>query len=191
VYELLEGSYGETLALIGSACPPLLWSTWELIRTRRLDAISLVVLASILFSVAATALGGSPRLIQVRETLVTGLVGVIFLLSLLAPRPMIFYLARATMARRTVEGSEEFERVWTIPHVPHLLRTLTAVWGTGLVGQTMLMCWLAYLWPVARYILISPLIGYGIFGLLLIWSLWYLARHGATGRAIFSLRATQ
>ena len=165
--------------------PPLIWSAYELIKTRRLDAISVVVVASILFTLGATAMGGSARLIQIRDAMVTGVVGVIFLASLALKRPMIFYLARATMARHTAEGAEDFEQVWDKPKVPQLLRMLTGVWGIGLVGQTAVMCWLAYVWPIGRYLLIGPVIGYGIFGLIMVWSLWYLARNGDAGRAIF------
>jgi intracellular septation protein A len=93
VYELLDAHYGDTKALIASAMPPLVWSVYELFKTRRLDAISVVVVASILFTVAATALGGSARLIQIREALVTGLVGVIFVFT--APPPPDDLLSRA------------------------------------------------------------------------------------------------
>lgn len=165
--------------------PPLLWSAYELAKTRRLDAISIIVVASILFTVGATAMGGSARLIQIRDALVTGVVGIIFIFSLLLRRPIIFYLARATMARNTIEGAEDFETIWSKPGVPKILRLLTAIWGVGLIAQTATMCWLAYIWPIGRYLLISPIIGYGIFGVLLIWSLWYLAQNGAAGRAIF------
>jgi hypothetical protein len=184
VYEALNGQFGDVKALIGSALPPLIWSGYELIKTRRVDAISVIVVASILFTLAATAMGGSARLIQIRDALVTGAVGVIFLASLLFQRPIIFYLARATIARNTMEGAADFEQVWCTRHVPKLLKTLTAVWGAGLVGQTGVMCWLAYIWPIGRYLLIGPVIGYGIFGVLMLWSLWYLAQHGDAGKAI-------
>jgi hypothetical protein len=185
VYEALDSDFGDVAALIASAFPPLIWSSYELIKTRRLDAISVVVVASILFTLAATAMGGSARLIQIRDALVTGVVGLIFLFSLLLKRPIIFYLARATMARHTAEGAADFEQVWNKPGVPKLLKMLTAVWGAGLVGQTAIMCWLAYIWPIGRYLLVGPVIGYGIFGVLMLWSLWYLAKNGAAGRAIF------
>jgi phosphate/sulfate permease len=98
---------------------------------------------------------------------------------------MIFYLARAMMARNTTEGLENFETVWCKPGVPKILKLLTAVWGLGLVAQTATMCWLAYIWPIGRYLLISPIIGYGIMAALMVWSLWHLARNGAAGKAIF------
>ena len=184
VYQLLDAKYGDVAALIASAMPPLLWSVYELIKTRRLDAVSALVVASILFTVGATALGGSARLIQIREALVTGLVGIIFLVSLLMKRPVIFYLARAAMARNTESGARAFEAMWERPGVPRIFRLMTAVWGVGLVFQTFVMCWLAWIWPISRYLLLSPIIGYGIFGLLMVWSLWYRAKKQAQGRAL-------
>jgi len=183
VYQLLDARYGDVDALIASAMPPLAWSVFELIKTRRLDAISVIVVTSILFTVGATAMGGSARLIQIRDALVTGVIGVIFLASLALKRPMIFYLARATMARNTAGGAAEFEAMWLRPGVPTTFRVLTAVWGVGLVFQTAVMCWLAWIWPISRYLLLSPVIGYGIFGLLMAWSLWYRAKKIALARA--------
>jgi hypothetical protein len=38
------------------------------------------------------------------------------------------------------------------------------------------MCGLALLWPIPRYLLLSPFISAVIFGLLMIWSLGYISR---------------
>lgn len=181
VFRLLDARYGDVTALIVSALPPLLWSGYELIKTRRLDAVSILVLAGIIFTVGATAMGGSARLIQIRDALVTGAIGLMFLGSLVLKKPMIFYLARATLARNTVEGANEFDRMWLSPGVPGVFRLLTAVWGVGLVLQTALMCYLAWIWPIGRYMLLSNPISYGIFGMLMTWSLWYVARRKAFG----------
>jgi hypothetical protein len=185
VYEALSGQLGDTNALIASAVPPLLWSIYELVKTRRLDAVSVVVVSAILLTVGATFLGGSPRLIQIRDALVTGAVGVMFLATLAMKRPMIFYLARATMARNTAEGAEAYEQVWARPGVPRVFRVLTLVWGLGLVVQTGCMCWLAWIWPIGWFLLVSPFISLGIFGLLMAWSLGYIARRPAA-RAILA-----
>jgi hypothetical protein len=183
VYELLDGRYGDTTALILSAFPPLIWSAYELIKTRRLDAVSILVVAGILFTVAATAMGGSVRLIQIRDALVTGAIGLMFLGSLVLEKPMIFYLARATQARHTAAGAAEFETLWLRPGVPAVFRLMTAVWGVGLVLQTALMCYLAWIWPIGRYLLLSPFIGYGIFGALMAWSVWYGNHRKTIGKA--------
>jgi len=183
VYQALDARWGDRDSLIASAIPPLIWSAYELVKTRRLDAISVTVVASILFTLMATAMGGSARIIQIRDALVTGAIGLMFLGSLALKRPMIFYLARATMSRNTEAGATEYESVWDIPGVPAVFRVLTIVWGTGLVGQTACMCAMAWFMPIGRYLLVSPMVSAVIFGLLMVWSLGYIARRPAA-RAI-------
>lgn len=173
VYSLLSPHYGDTAALIASALPPLLWSLFELIRVRRLDAVSMVVLAGILLTVAATAFGGSPKLLQLRENAVTGLVGFVFLASLLMRRPLIYHLAAATFARQGASSSDRLASFAATPRGESFFRHLTILWGVGLVVQTAVMIWLVYLWPIGRYLLLSPFIGYGILGLLFAGTLWY------------------
>lgn len=172
---------------MASAVPPLLWSLYELIRTKRFDAIALTVVATILLTVAATACGGSARLIQIRDALVTGAVGVAFLASFTFKRPLIFYLARAAVARGA-EDTEAYETIWDRPGVPAAFRWLTLVWGLGLVGQTAAMCYLAWIWPIPRYLLISPVVSLAIFGTLMAASMAYIARRPAA-RAILTGRS--
>ncbi len=147
-----------------------------MVRSRRLDAVSALVVAGIFLTVGATVLGGSARLIQIRDALVTGMVGVLFLTSLILEKPLIFHLARAFLGRNPAVGAATFDELWARPGMPRTFRTMTAVWGVGLVGQTALMCWLAWIWPVDRYLLVAPALGYGLLGLLLLWSLWFAAR---------------
>ena len=61
---------------------------------------------------------------------------------------------------------------------------MTAVWGVGLIFQTGVMVWLAYIWPIPRYLLLSPFVGYGILALLLGWNLWYVAKREALGAIV-------
>ncbi len=188
VYTTLDKALGDTHAMIASAVPPLLWSIYELVKTRRIDAISLTVVTSILLTVGATALGGSARLIQIRDALVTGAIGVAFLVSLGMKRPMIFYLARAAMAR-SEEGMAAYETIWERPGVPAIFRWLSLVWGLGLVGQTATMCYLATIWPIPRYLLVSPAVSMAMFGVLMAGSLAYIARRPAA-RDIVSIPRT-
>ncbi|MGF6610074.1 hypothetical protein OKW45_004996 [Paraburkholderia sp. WSM4175] len=173
-YRLALPRVGETGALIASAVPPLVWSAIELARFRRVDALSVMVVAGIVLSVAAMALGGSPRMLLLRESLVSGAVGVVFLLSLPMRRPLIFYLARATVAREMEGGAAHFEALWRErPGLPTAMRTMTLVWGIGLTAETALRAWMALTWPIERFLVVSPFIGYGIYAGLALWTLWY------------------
>ncbi|WP_434109613.1 VC0807 family protein [Paraburkholderia caffeinilytica] len=173
-YRLALPHLGETGALIASAVPPIVWSLIELIRFRRIDALSVMVVAGIVLSVAAMALGGSPRMLLLRESLVSGAVGVVFLLSLPMRRPLIFYLARATVAREMEGGAARFEALWRErPALVSAMRLMTLIWGVGLTGETALRAWMALTWPIERFLVVSPFIGYGIYGALALWTLWY------------------
>ncbi|RKR46081.1 VC0807 family protein [Paraburkholderia sp. BL17N1] len=173
-YRLALPHLGETGALIASAVPPIVWSLIELARFRRVDALSVIVLAGIVLSVAAMALGGSPRMLLLRESMVSGAIGVVFLLSLPMRRPLIFYLARATVAREMEGGAERFEALWQErPALVSAMRLMTLVWGVGLTGETALRAWMALTWPIERFLVVSPFIGYGIYGGLALWTFWY------------------
>jgi len=50
------------------------------------------------------------------------------------------------------------------------------VWCGGLVGETLLRAWLAWTWPVERFLVVSPFLSYGIFGGLTAWTFWYRSR---------------
>ncbi|MBC8745690.1 MULTISPECIES: VC0807 family protein [Paraburkholderia] len=173
-YRLALPRVGETGALIASAVPPVVWSAIELARFRRVDALSVMVVVGIVLSVAAMALGGSPRMLLLRESLVSGAVGVVFLLSLPMRRPLIFYLAHATVAREMEGGAAHFEALWRErPGLPTAMRTMTLVWGVGLSAETALRAWMALTWPIERFLVVSPFIGYGIYAGLALWTLWY------------------
>ncbi|RQS64295.1 hypothetical protein DID96_28640 [Burkholderia sp. Bp8963] len=176
-YRVAHPHFGEAGALYASAIPPVLWTIFEFVRARRIDAVSVVVLLGIALSIVAMALGGGPRALLMRESLASGAIGVIFLLSLVRERPLIFYLARATVAREMAGGAERFEAVWDEqPVLRQTLRLMTFVWGAGMTIEMLVRCWMVANWTVERVLVLSPIIGYSVFGGLLMWTFWYRRR---------------
>lgn len=176
-YRVAQPYFGETGALYASAIPPIVWSIVEFIRTRRIDAVAIIVLFGIALSIVGMALGGSPRTLLMRESLASGTIGVLFLLSLFRERPLIFYLARATVAREMAGGAARFEAVWDQqPRLRQMLRLMTFVWGACMTLEMLLRCWMVMTWPVERVLVVSPIIGYSVFGCLLAWTFWYRRR---------------
>jgi hypothetical protein len=176
VYTVLSPRYGDFVALAVSAVPPMAWSLYELARFRTLDALSVLVLGGIVLSLAAIGLGGSPRMLMVRENLFSVPIGAAFLISAAARRPLIYYIAGAIFARDSAERRAQFESAWQWPHVVRALRVMSVVWGVGLIGQGALLGWMAWTWPIGRYLLVSPVIGYGAIALLAAWTYWYQQR---------------
>lgn len=160
--------WGETGGLIASSLPPLLWSGIELLRFRRIDALSLLVLGGILLSLLAMLMGGSPRVLLMRESLLSGLVGVVFLLSLLFGKPLVFYLARATVARESAAGVQGFESRWQEAAFRRGIRLMTLWWGAGLTLETALRALMVCTMPVGQFLLLSPLVSYGLMAIMLL-----------------------
>ncbi|WP_210308062.1 VC0807 family protein [Mesorhizobium huakuii] len=135
-YRMALPHFGTIGALYASAVPPVAWGLIEFARFRRVDALSALVLLGIALSLMVMALGGSARLLLLRESLVSGAIGVVFLLSLAFRKPMVFYLARATVAREREYGQEHFEALWRErPSLRTSIRLMTLIWGLDSRGD--------------------------------------------------------
>src|ERR1700747_635606 len=75
----------EFIALSAAALFPLGLSIVGLIRSRTLDPVALLSLISILFSIVAVSLGGSTKLLLIRESLFTAAFGIVCFVSLALP----------------------------------------------------------------------------------------------------------
>ncbi|OHX15017.1 hypothetical protein BI347_11950 [Chromobacterium sphagni] len=165
-YRWAQPHRGEMAGLLLSSVPPMAWSVWELWHRRRVDVMSMMVLLGIVLSLLAMVLGGGERVLLLRESLLSGLFGVAFLLSMLLPRPLVFYLARTALERQREDGGGHCEQLWSQSPFRRGMRNMTAVWGCGLVLEMLLRCYLAWHWPVERSLLLLPWISYGAMGLL-------------------------
>lgn len=180
IYTLCVDQTGEFMALVWSSAPPLAWSLVELAWHRRVDALSMVVLGGILLSLLGMALGGDARLLLIRESLLSGLVGLIFVLSLALRLPLLFHLALAAQSRRDpARGRARFLRWWVQQAgAQPLIRQLTLGWGLGLCGEALGRSYLAWVWPPERFLAVVPLCSYGFMGLMMAWSVWLARRLG-------------
>ncbi len=176
VYTLAKPRLGEVHAIMASAGPPMVWSLVEFARRRTFDAISVLVLGGIALSLIGYAFGGSPRLLLMRESLVTGLIGLAFLGSAAIRRPLIYVLANATMTRRSAAEGEEFRAARDQPGFRRAMTVMTLVWGSGFVAETCVRSVLVFSIPVSRFLIIAPIMGYGTIGLLALWTFLYARR---------------
>jgi hypothetical protein len=119
IYRYANESVGAVLGLIAASAPPILWAIVVFVRERRVDAISIMALSGIALSLLAFSGGGGIKMLQLRENLVTGLVGLVFLGSAAIGRPLI----SAGGGRRTAPGARKSpggrDTAWGCP-VPSL-----------------------------------------------------------------------
>jgi intracellular septation protein A len=183
LYVEMEARLGAAHALMAASLPPVVWSLIEFARKRRVDALSLMVIAGIVLSLLAFLGGGSVRFLQLRENLVTGLIGLVFLGSAAIGRPLIFQLARASMLRKSQLEAENFEQLRVHRQFRRSMTVMTLVWGFGLVVQTAIACVLVFQMTIRNYLIASPFLGYGTMGALALWTFLYAKRMKRRGEA--------
>ncbi|MGR6331406.1 VC0807 family protein [Sphingomonas sp. XXL09] len=176
IYDRVAPHSGDVVALMASSLPPLLWSLAEFVRRRRVDALSCLVLAGIALSLLAMLGGGSARFLQLRENLVSALIGLVFLGSAAVRRPLIYQLARAGLARKSPDEVAVFEAKRDKPHFRRVMTIMTLVWGIGLLASSALACVLVFALSIHDYMMVSPFVGYGSMGALGLWTVWYRRR---------------
>lgn len=157
---------------------PLADITIERIRKGRFEPIGVIALLGIAIGlIGAVAFHGNAMLLKLRESVFTGAFGVICLASLLARRPAMFYMGRAFATGGEQHAVAEFNEIWERPGAARRFRKVTAVWGVGLLGEAVLRTILAYTMSTGRFLAAAPVIGWGVIGLLI----WYSVRAQRAG----------
>lgn len=162
VYELAEPYTGGMAALALSAVPPAIEGVWSVWRKRKLDVASALVLGGIIVSLVLVALGGSERVLLLRDSLITSVVGLAIAISAAFPRPLLYHLFRQ------VQGVEPDVRA---------MRVMSVVMGLGLVVEMAVRTAMVFEMTTSRFLLISPFVQYGMTGALVAWAVFYMRRH--------------
>jgi hypothetical protein len=183
IYNYAEAPLGEVKALLASSAPPILWSLFEFARHRRLDALSVLVVSGIALSLLAMLGGGGVRFLQLREKLVTAVIGRVFRGSALIGKPLVYELARASMRRKSEDEAHQFEALQLHAGFRRTRTVMTVVWGLGLIADVLVSVVLVFVLSIRQYLLINPVIGYGTLGALSLWSFLYGQRAKARGEA--------
>lgn len=181
VYSLLDHRLSDVGALLASSVPPILWTIAELIRHRRVDALSMIVVGGIVLSILAAFGTGSARMLQLREKLVTGVIGLVFLGSAVIGRPLIYELAVASMRRQGSDDLAQFEELKGNRYFRRTMTLMTLVWGLGLIADVAIGVVLVFTLSIRDYLLVGPFVGYAFMGALALWTFWYGQRKKREG----------
>jgi len=176
IYRATRDQLGDVYALMAASAPPLLWSILEFARRRRIDALSLLVLAGIVLSLIAFIGGGGVRFLQLREQLVSAVIGLVFLGSAAIGKPLIYQLARARIRRGAAGPVGWFEALRSDPRFRRVMMLMTLSWGVALVAQSAACCALVFALSIKSFLIVSPLIGYSTLGVMTAWSYYYARR---------------
>lgn len=175
LYKLLKRyfSTSEFTALAIAATFPLGKSAFDVLRYQRADPISIVVLLGIATDGVAILLGGNARLLLLRESMFTGAFGVACFVSLLLPRPMMFYFSRYFIAGTDEQRQTRFNASWQWPEVRFCHRLITTVWGCVFVGELLVRIALIQMLSAALVLIISPILMGVLTIVTMIWAFGY------------------
>jgi hypothetical protein len=184
-YQLLSRVGVPTLAALAltSAFPlgglALAWA-----RHRRLDGIGLVTLVVIAIGLAALALSHDPRLFLVNASFSTGAFGAVCLISLGLRRPLMFYLGRQLSSGDDPGRLAEYDSLWRSARFRSTLQVITLVWGLAYLVEAAARALIAWTQPAGFALIASPLLAYGVFGLLLAWTMAYAGDSFGCGEGV-------
>ena len=186
-------SRSEVVALLVASIFPTLKSLYGVRRRRELDPISVLILAGLLFGLAALLVGGGAKLLLIRESLFTGAFGLACLVSLLwrSRRPVMFYFGRFFAAGSDPVRRARFDQLWQYASFRRVQRIMTLVWGLVFVGEFTVRVVLIYTVSPATVLAVSPIVLGSATLLTVLWTARYAARARKAGAAAGMQASTQ
>jgi hypothetical protein len=164
LYQVLTGRGVATVAaLVAGSVFPLAYTLWGWIRTRRLDFIAGISLVFIVVSAAASLISGSARFTLVKESFFTGAFGLVFFGSLLASRPLMFYVVRQSATGGDAQRGRIWDDRWQYPGFRHAMRVMTAIWGATFVADALIRAGLVFVLSTSVFLVASHVLFYAMF----------------------------
>ncbi len=178
-------SRSEVVALLVASIFPTVKSLSGVVRRRALDPVSVLILAGLLFGLAALRVGGGAKLLLVRESLFTGAFGLACLVSLLfrSRRPVMFYFGRFFAAGSDPARRARFDKLWQYAGFRRVQRIITLVWGMVFVGEFILRVVLIYTVSPATVLAVAPIVLGSVSLLTALWTINYAAQARKAGAA--------
>lgn len=177
VFQVVKSKgYSDLVALSAAALLPAIGVSIGVIRQRHVDLIAALALAGIGVSVVAVFLGGDPRVLLMRESIVTGALGVACFMSLLFPRPLMFYFGRYFTTGDNHARRDQYNGLWRYPSFRSANRVITVVWGGAYVGEVIVRAILVSTLPIPVVLAVAPVVLTGIGIATLAWTIAYVRR---------------
>jgi hypothetical protein len=167
---------GDVLALGLAAIFPAVVALIGIVRRRTLDPIAGIVLFGLAVSACAFAIGGGARVLLIRESFVTGALGLTCFASLLAPRPLMYYFGRWFETHGEAEAMRTYDLQWANPRFRAANRRITLAWGAAFSGEFVLRVAMALTLPTAAVLAAGPLVLAAITVATLAWTFSYVRR---------------
>jgi hypothetical protein len=148
-------------ALAAGCAPPVLSNLHAWLKSRRLDPIGLLIIASMGGGVAASIISGDIGSRIVSDALLNGAWGAAFLISLFVGKPIIFYLIRAVVAGDDASRMQAWNGLWRYAAFRTAMRFISATWCAVYFAEVLIELGLAHALTANTVLTIAPLMNLG------------------------------
>lgn len=181
----LQHQLGVVRALAIAAVFPALEVGVTALRRRRVDALGIIVLALIVVGVVASLVTGDVHFALAKESLGTGVFGLLCLGSFLMPRPLMYFIGRTFSTGNDPKLVAAWNDRWQYIEFRRVIRMLTAVWGIAYLLEAAARVAIAYALPVNVVIAASPTLALVVTAGLMIWTVRYSRAAERRAAALF------
>ncbi len=161
-------------ALVAGGLAPALNNLRSWIRARRLEPLGAIVLTLIAVSAAGSLISGSVFFALIKDSLLTGAFGIVCLVSLLLPRPLLYYVTRQFAAGDDPQKLAIWNGLWAARTFRVAMYLVTSVWGVIFALEAAARVVMALKLPPAEVVSLSPIMSFGALTLLIVWTRRYL-----------------
>jgi hypothetical protein len=176
VFSLAEPHFpaNSTMPLLLSALVPAIELTVLYWRQRVVDVIAIISLIQLIGGIAITLLAHTAHAAILGHALMPAAMGLVFGASILIGQPLLKPLSRQTMAGNDRERLARFDEVAKHDGARRVFNRLTLVWAITLCLNSAILLAAARTLANRDYVLVSPIVTYGVLALLI----WGGIRYG-------------
>ncbi|MEE4421455.1 VC0807 family protein [Streptomyces bugieae] len=150
-YYVLKDGFGlSTVAALGwSSVVPALRTVWDLVASRRVNGLALLILVVNVVGLAMTAVAGDARLMMAKDSAVSSTIGIVILLSVRTKRPLMTAGLKPFVTKGSAAGDAAWDRLLAESAAfRRAERRFSVIWGATLLTECVLKVIGAYTLPV-------------------------------------------
>ena len=164
------GDWTALLAATGLAGARIVWVA---VRERSLNLFATVMLVVFGLGVLLAFVSGDARFLLLKNSIVTGALGLLFLATALWGTPLTLAASQSFQPGRREDIRREYD---ADPRVRRGHRVSSTVWGAGLLTEAVVRVPLVYLLPVSVMVGLGEALSIATIAALITWTLWYVRR---------------
>jgi hypothetical protein len=161
-------------ALVTGGVFPAISIAQGYLKSRQIEPLGIIVVAFLAVGTATSLITGSVFFAVVKDSFLTAAFGLLCLGSLLAARPLAFYLIRQFVAGHDPAMNEWWNGLWEFPHFRRMNRVVTIVWGLVFIAEAALRVLMALVVSPAMVVTISPVLAFAVGIGITLWTRAYL-----------------